>query len=83
MGPLVWDQAVGVVDQYRTIAAITEHDHPLGRQPGLRHAHEARRRGAAATLKSATVELDREQHLNRQIRHDLGLDRSEGLGISM
>ena len=79
----VWDRAVGVVEQYRTIAAIAEHDHPLGRQPGLLHSNETPWRGAAATLRWATVQLDREQHLNRQLRHDLGLDRSDGLGISM
>ncbi len=79
----IWDHAVGVVDQYRTIAAITDHDHPLGREPGLLHPHETAWRGAAATLRWATVQLDREPHLNRQLRHDLGLDRSDGLGISM
>ncbi|MFN0030277.1 MAG: hypothetical protein ACKV2O_24250 [Acidimicrobiales bacterium] len=72
-----------MVEQYRTIAGVTDHDHPLGREPGLLHPDESRWRGAAATLSWATVELDREQHLNRQLRHDLGLDRSEGLGISM
>ncbi|MFN0028495.1 MAG: MobF family relaxase [Acidimicrobiales bacterium] len=79
----VWDQAIGVVEQYRTIAAITDHDHPLGREPGLLHPNETPRRSAAATLRWATVELDREQFLNRQLRRDLGFERSEGLGISM
>ena len=79
----VWDQAVGVVEQYRAIAAIAKLDHPLGPEPGLLHPNETRWRGAAATLRWATVELDREQHLNRQVRHDLGLNRSDGLGISM
>lgn len=72
-----------MVEQYRTIAAVTDHDQPLGREPGLLHLDETFWRGAAATLSSATVELDREQHLDRQLRHDLGLDRSEGMGISM
>lgn len=70
-----------MVEQYRTIAATAEHDHSLGRQPGLLHANETRWRGAAATLSWATVQLDREQHLNRQLRHDLGLDRGDGLSM--
>ncbi|MFN0029417.1 MAG: hypothetical protein ACKV2O_19865 [Acidimicrobiales bacterium] len=54
----------------------------MGRQPGLLHPNEASWRSARSTLRWATVELDREQHLNHQLRRDLGLERSRGLGIS-
>jgi hypothetical protein len=78
----VWDRTVGEVNQYRTIHTITDIDQPLGPRPARLHPDHHTWATAAASLGHAAEQLGRQDQLHPQLRHDLGLDHSPGLGIS-
>jgi hypothetical protein len=73
-----------VIGQYRDIWGITDDRQPVGSRP--RTYDNPRRpdwQHAARTLADAVRQLDRDQGLDTQLREDIGLDHSRGLGISM
>jgi hypothetical protein len=79
----IWDHAVAAIGQYRDIWHITDHERPLGPRP--HHYNDPRHydwQDAASTLADAGRRLGRDRHFDHQLRHDLGLEHEQGLGIS-